>query len=338
MPTRDRTDRLTVTPSARGTRTGDGRAPGRGRARARGGGRGRRVAVRLLVVLTVLGLVAAGGWAWWQGSVGGVALREHCTAVAQGRSTELTPEQTGNAATITAIAVRRGLPPRAATIGIATAIQESKLVNIDYGDRDSLGLFQQRPSQGWGSTTQVRDPVYASNAFYDALVKVDGYEDLPITQAAQKVQRSAYPTAYAAHEPEARILASSLTGFSAGGLTCVLRSPGALPAQGPGRDGLTARARAVQKAAAAEAGRAGTRTAGDATGRSVAFALTGRSASEHGWALAHWAVARADALHVVSVQTAGRQWRRDRPDAGWIAAPDGAPQAGRVVVTVAAGG
>src|SRR3954463_8818175 len=145
-----------------------------------------------------------------------------CQAVADGRTVEVTPEQMGNAATITAVAVRRRLPARAATIAVATAIQESKLVNLDYGDRDSLGLFQQRPSQGWGTPEQVRDPVYAANAFYDVLVKIDGYRSMQITEVAQQVQRSAFPEAYADHEPDARVLASALSGHSPAALTCTL--------------------------------------------------------------------------------------------------------------------
>src|SRR3954451_11097247 len=145
-----------------------------------------------------------------------------CRAVVQGRTVEVTPEQMGNAATITGIAVRRRLPARAATIAVATAIQESKLVNVAYGDRDSLGLFQQRPSQGWGTPEQVRDPVHATNAFYDALVKVDGYRSREITQVAQQVQRSAFPEAYADHEPDARVLDSVLSGHSPAALRCNL--------------------------------------------------------------------------------------------------------------------
>jgi hypothetical protein len=145
-----------------------------------------------------------------------------CSATVDGTTVELSPEQMGHAATIAGIAGRRGLPARAATIGIATAMQESKLVNVDYGDRDSLGLFQQRPSQGWGTPAQVQDPVYATNAFYDVLVKVEGYRSLPITTAAQKVQRSGFPHAYAQHEPEARVLASALAGYSPAALTCRL--------------------------------------------------------------------------------------------------------------------
>ena len=106
---------------------------------------------------------------------------------------EVSGEQAENASLIAAIAIERGLPARAVSIALATAFQESKLVNIDYGDRDSLGLFQQRPSQGWGTAEEILDPVYSTNAFYDALVQVDGYEDMEITEAAQQVQRSAFP-------------------------------------------------------------------------------------------------------------------------------------------------
>src|SRR3954462_2765648 len=203
----------------------------------------RRGRVLLPVVAVVVALVGAGAWAYWHGSIGTLPLRPHCTATALGKSTDVSPEQAGNAAIIASVAVHRRLPARAATIGIATALQESKLVNLEGGDRDSLGLFQQRPSQGWGTPAQLRDPVYASNAFYDVLVKIEGYQDLPITAAAQTVQRSAFPSAYADHEPEARILASALTGQSPGGLTCVLgRIDDASSPQPASGEGFTARA------------------------------------------------------------------------------------------------
>src|SRR3954449_6369318 len=207
------------------TTTTQPRTPASPSRRSRSG-RGRPVLVTLLVLLLVAGTA---GWVWWRGSIGTVPLRPHCTATALGNSTELSPEQAGNAAIIAAVAVQRGLPPRAATIGIATAMQESKLTNLEGGDRDSLGLFQQRPSQGWGSPEQVRDPVYASNAFYDVLVKIEGYQDLPITAAAQTVQRSAFPSAYADHEPQARIVASALTGQSPGDRKCVRGRSGHAP-------------------------------------------------------------------------------------------------------------
>lgn len=132
----------------------------------------------------------------------------------------LSGEQTRNAALIAAVAAERGMPARAATIGIATAMQESSLINIDYGDRDSLGLFQQRPSQGWGTPEQVQDPVYAADAFYDALEQLENYEAWDINDAAQEIQRSGHPDAYAKHEPLARAFASALTGHSPGDLAC----------------------------------------------------------------------------------------------------------------------
>ena len=119
---------------------------------------------------------------------------------------------------IAAVGVRRGLPARAASIALATAYQESKLRNLDHGDRDSLGLFQQRPSQGWGTAAQIQDPYYAINAFYDALEKIDGYQTMRITEAAQEVQRSGFPEAYEDHAADGRALASALTGYSPGRL------------------------------------------------------------------------------------------------------------------------
>ena len=121
-------------------------------------------------------------------------------------------DQSANAALIAGISTQRALPARAATIALATAIQESSLRNIDYGDRDSLGLFQQRPSQGWGTAEQVTDPVYATSIFYDHLVKVPGYTEIPVTEAAHPVQRPASPNAHADHQPPARACASALAG------------------------------------------------------------------------------------------------------------------------------
>jgi hypothetical protein len=289
--------------------------------------RGRPVVVTLLVLVLAVG---AAGWLWWRGSIGTLPIRPHCTATALGKTTELDPEQAGNAAIIASVAVRRGLPPRAATIGIATAMQESKLVNLPGGDRDSLGLFQQRPSQGWGTPAQIRDPVYATNAFYDVLVRIEGYQNLPITAAAQKVQRSAFPSAYAGHEPEARILSSALTGYSPAGFSCVLPAvePGAERTTGSG--GLTPRAQDVVRAAALETGRTGNAVPG--APRQVRFPLTGKNAASDGWALAHWAVARADGLGVVAVETAGRRWDRTRPDRTWTT--DAGAPGDAVVVTV----
>src|SRR3954447_4839047 len=109
-----------------------------------------------------------------------------CTLPASG--VHLTDEQIANARTIAQVARDRGLPERAVVIALATAMQESRLRNLDYGDRDSLGLFQQRPSQGWGTPEQVRDPVYAAGTFYDRLVLFPGWDTGRLTDIAQGVQ------------------------------------------------------------------------------------------------------------------------------------------------------
>ncbi|HET8615629.1 MAG TPA: hypothetical protein VFL94_08910 [Actinomycetales bacterium] len=253
-----------------------------------------------------------------------------CRATVDGTTVQLSPEQMGNAATIAGIAGRRGLPARAATIGIATAMQESKLVNVSYGDRDSLGLFQQRPSQGWGTKKQVTDPVYATNAFYDVLVKVEGYRSLPITTAAQRVQRSAFPQAYAQHEEEARVLASALSGYSTAALTCTLDATRA-PA---GARGLHALRTALQheQARTAQAPlpkRAGLRLTPATSGADSA------AVRRDAWSVAQWAVGQAERLGIARVYVDGQVWRRASPDDGWSAARGaGVPTSGSRDVVV----
>jgi murein DD-endopeptidase MepM/ murein hydrolase activator NlpD len=120
-------------------------------------------------------------------------------------------EQVGHAATIANVGIHMGVPTRGLVIAVATAIQESDLRNITGGLDDSTGLFQQRPSQGWGTAEQLRDPVYAAGKFYEKLLTVPGWQQMPLTEAAQAVQRSAYPDAYARHEPDATLLVNSMS-------------------------------------------------------------------------------------------------------------------------------
>ncbi|MBT2487751.1 C40 family peptidase [Streptomyces sp. ISL-96] len=119
-------------------------------------------------------------------------------------------EQVPNAKTIQATGVAMKIPVRGQIVALATALQESGLRNITYGDRDSVGLFQQRPSQGWGTVAQIMDPVYSSTKFYEGLREVSGWESMTITQAAQAVQRSGYPDAYAKWEPLATALQKAI--------------------------------------------------------------------------------------------------------------------------------
>lgn len=276
---------------------------------------------RLLVGALVLALLGAGIWAL--ASLGGgqdraAPIRQRCTATIDGAGWSFSPAQTEYAALIAAVSVQRGLPPRAASIATATAIQESSLRNLDYGDEagpDSRGLFQQRPSSGWGTPEQVMDPYYAANAFYNALVKVPGYTELPITVAAQEVQRSAYPDAYADHESEGRAFASALTGQSPAALSCVLGPAAAVGNPDAVLDSATA-------------------AYGPVTAEVFGSVLLVEAEGAFGWSVAQWAVANAAALSIESVSFDGQQWRRGTGT--WEAADASATEVAIAVAGVAA--
>lgn len=229
---------------------------------------------------------------------------EFCVAQVGDTRAQLDLEQGRWASLIAAIAQQRGLPPRATTIAIATAFQESKIHNIDYGDRDSVGLFQQRPSQGWGTVAQIMDPHYSIGEFYDALVKIDGYQDMVINDAAQLVQRSGFPGAYAQHEEYSRALASALRGYSPADFTCQVN---------PGGSGSTTAV--VEDVQQAFGDITVTRSGDDAT-----YPLTGRAADveARGWAIAQYLVGQASALGISEVSFGGRSWTAEGSDRGWV--------------------
>ncbi|MFJ5264106.1 heavy metal transporter [Streptomyces sp. NPDC088387] len=270
-----------------------------------------------------------------------------------GTAYEFTPEQAVNAATITAVGTARGLPERAVTIALATAMQESALRNIEHGDRDSLGLFQQRPSQGWGTEQEIMDPTYSAGMFYEHLEKVRGYEDLPLTVAAQEVQRSGFPTAYAKHEPDALLLANAFTGRSAATLTCAglpeaTQTQGA-QAQAVGPDAVRSAlvrdfGQLQQTGAEVSAGAQSspspspTGVTAETSGRTVTVpvsretnAADGSSVEERGWQLAHWAVANASDLRIERVSYAGREWNAGTRDDPWVDSADTSRDAVRIV-------
>ncbi|MEV7234010.1 hypothetical protein AB0N06_08445 [Streptomyces sp. NPDC051020] len=250
---------------------------------------------------------------------------ERCTvqspdgSTGRGRTYRLSPEQAANAATISAVGTTRGMPERAVTIALATAMQESGLRNISHGDRDSLGLFQQRPSQGWGTEKQILDPVYSAGMFYQHLAEVPGYSRLPLTVAAQRVQRSGFPQAYAKHEPDAALLSAALTGRTPAALTCTPTQTAAGPADAA--QVRSALVRAFGKGVLSPSGRAGD---GVSAGAPAAGTVTvpvkaARTAGEggraqRGWELAHWAVAQAESLGIDEVAYAGRVWNTG---SGW---------------------
>jgi hypothetical protein len=276
---------------------------------------------------------------------------EGCLAEVDGVEVDITTEQAHNAGLISAIAERRGLPARAVSIALATAFQESKLRNITHGDRDSVGLFQQRPSQGWGTVEQLTDPAYAINAFYDELVEIDGYQDMRITEAAQAVQRSGFPEAYEEHAEGARALASALTGYSPGRFWCVVDEPEG-PRQREQDSGLTPRTERVRADVEGVFGDlplGGFAPGGVSTGHMDGSAhYDGRALDifvrpvnpdnrRRGWAIAHYLVSQADRLAVDHVIFDGRIWSSGRrSEEGWRAysprIPDSASDQTRAVL------
>ncbi|MDX6219228.1 MAG: hypothetical protein QOJ48_909 [Frankiales bacterium] len=208
----------------------------------------------------------------------------------------LTLEQAANAATIAAVGKRLGMPDHAVTIALATALQESKLRNLHYGDRDSLGLFQQRPSQGWGTPAQVQDPVQASTSFYRHLSRISGWEALPVTVAAQRVQHSGAPDAYAQWEAASRQLAQALTGELPAAFACQFQSA---PHPGGGVQ--------VQQRATVELGPGG-------------LSRTGTQAQT--WTTASWLVAQASTYGLSTVSVSGMTWTAKRGT--WLANPKAA--------------
>jgi len=242
---------------------------------------------------------------------------EYCIATVGKATAQVDLEQAQWSSLMAAIGIRRGLSPRATTIAIATAFQESKVHNIDYGDRDSLGLFQQRPSQGWGTPEQILDPIYSIGKFYDGLGAIKGYESMEITEAAQKVQRSAHPGAYAQHEDDARALASSLTGYSPAAFTCQVNAA------------ESGNAGKVDERVQAAFGKIAVSGSEDV----LSYPMNGPSANKkaRGWALAHFLVANAADLRITGISFAGRTWTAEKSPEGWV--KDSSAKADSVRVT-----
>jgi hypothetical protein len=236
---------------------------------------------RLLVTLAVVAVVVAGAAIGINALLTSVApAAPGCTVGTGSNALDLEPEQAADAATIAAVAKRRGLPNHAVTIALAASLQESKLFNVDYGDRDSLGIFQQRPSQGWGAPDQLLDPAYAADAFYSHLETVSGWQTLAVAVAAQRVQHSADGSAYAQWEEQARALARALTGEVPAGLTCQWS------------DTREPHGAALTTAATRELG---------ANWRSAGSAGTD-------WTVAEWLVAHSYEYGVASVTVRGKRW------------------------------
>ncbi len=229
-------------------------------------------------------------------------LLSSCQVRSDGNNVSLNVDQMANAATISAVGVRRRLPDRAVVVALATALQESKLENLSSGDRDSVGLFQQRPSQGWGTPEQLSDPRFAAGTFYDHLLQVDGWTDMRVTDAAQAVQRSAHPEEYQKWSVEADTLAGALVGAEGGALSCSLHDD-------PAKRGTAAR----------DALSAGLKRDWGSALQPVNTSGTGLRLSvdqqRTGWQFAHWMVAYAAQDGVQRVRYGSREWTAE--SGGW---------------------
>ncbi|MBN9098019.1 MULTISPECIES: hypothetical protein [unclassified Pseudonocardia] len=314
-----------------------------------------RLAGMLAVVALLVGVLAVGAAAvlWMAGWPSAVT----ATCTDQAGSVPIDPsgpaaaddEQRRNAAVIVATGRRLQVPDRGLWVALATALQESGLRNLDYGDRDSLGLFQQRPSQGWGSPAQILTPDYAATQFFTRLVTIPGWTTMPLWQAAQSVQRSAFPLAYARWEQDAADLLAGVDRATAGGPVrpcvpagAVAGLPDAPPgcvADDPTTNGcVTAVTRsALMQAESAFGGlrkgrmirsagcfapRPANPTSDHPLGKGCDLfpGMAGRFATgvdlENGWRAAGWFRSNAATLQVSYVIWQGRIWTPGRPDSG----------------------
>ena len=262
--------------------------------------RARAVLWAVLGVAIALALVVGGALLWSSYNKAPLPIADRCVATAGGWTATIDPEQARNASIIAGMSIKRGLAPRAASIALATAYQESGIRNLDYGHADSIGLFQQRPSKGWGTIEEIMDPWYSAREFYRAMERVQDWDTKDINDVAQAVQRSAYPEAYRRHVPNARTLASSLTGETPASFSCVIGSP---PAPDP--DGM---ARFLRK------------TLGDGiTAKTSGNTVTVTTkTADQAWAVAHLAIANTASYGLASVQVGAYGWTHStRRPAEW---------------------
>jgi hypothetical protein len=260
--------------------------------------RGVKRATRATVVLALL--LTVGGYIALRHSVP-VLEPSSCAAASSGQPISLNPGQAGIAATIAGVAQHRELPARAVTIAYATALQESKLTNLRGGDLDSVGIFQQRPSQGWGPARRIENPVYATTRFFAALIRVPGYTTLPVYQAAQAVQHSADGQAYSQYASVAAHMSKAFTGLLPHAVWCWY--PGST-----GRSRLTAASQALTRAF----GPMRVRQFGDPQ-RAVRVAGTAT-----GWAVTAWLVSHANTYGIRDISYDGYRWRTGHGSSGWL--------------------
>ena len=291
----------------------------------------RRPLIALGVVIVIAGLIAVGAYVAYNAYgryVNRLLTVPGCQAGTGVNAIGLDFGETADAATIAGVAARERLPREALTVAYATAWQESKLENPSYGDRDSVGIFQQRPSEGWGSRAQLEDPAYAARAFFGALVKIPGYAKLPVDVAAQDVQRSADGAAYEQYAQSGAALATDLTA-TPHAVTCWYD-----PASQAASEGVSAKLnlRGALSGFADAFGRPGA----DGAVTSVSVARAGGSAvisaaRGDGWTAANWLVANASSYGITQVSYGGYQWKAGLNETSWQA--ESGPAGARIVAS-----
>jgi hypothetical protein len=274
----------------------------------------RRPLIVLVVIAVLLAIGAYAAYSAYQRFVVQVLTVPGCQAGTGNNAIALDFGQAADAAIVAGVAVREHLPAEALTIAYATAFQESKLENLTYGDRDSVGIFQQRPSEGWGTTAELEDPAYASRAFFGALVQVPHYATLPVYEAAQAVQKSAYGYAYEQYAQTGALLAADYTARPHQ-VTCwyspatqaaddnvspKLNLPGAVKGLEdtfgePGRHEVVTSI---------------TRPRSDGS-------LTVSAPSSSSWSVANWLVTNASSYGITQVRYAGYQWTAGLTETSW---------------------
>lgn len=254
-------------------------------------GRVGRAGVALAVVVAAVAGLAIGGRVLWHSFQAAV----HPDGCDFG-SYSLDLDQAQVASTVVGVVLRRKLPERAAVLTLAAALQESKLRNLALGegDRDSVGILQQRPSQGWGTAAQISDVHYATGKFLDAVVKVPSWQDDSLATVVQSVQFSADGTAYAKHEQQAQQIADALVGHNPAGVSCSFGKPTAVASGSVVASALTTDLPVAKPST---------------SGRTV-------TVPGAGWATGAWLVCNANRLGIDSVAYSGKRWTRAH---GWAA-------------------
>ncbi|MEO8888708.1 MAG: hypothetical protein ABI301_06280 [Jatrophihabitantaceae bacterium] len=269
--------------------------------------RSRRGVIIAVIVVVVAAGAFLGGRTLWRAAQSALAY-DHCTV----GTYDIDPDQAATASTMVGAVTsyQPALPERAAVLVLAAGLQESKLHNLapGAGDRDSVGVLQQRPSQDWGKvpgqpdsiadrTKRLADPFFATTAFLNHLIQVPKWQSIPLADAVQAVQVSADGSAYAQHESEAQALADALQGHRSMGITCTFQKPTkvAMPAE-------------VAAQVSAELPVSHPMTS------ATSIAVRGA-----GWQTAAWFVAHADRFGIESVAFNGQKWTRSdgwKPDTG----------------------